>query len=93
MANTSSNSNKKRLQFSSNFTTDADSHYERVQNNTTGQVKTTGSSKPSTGNTSITVTSNPLTIDSTRAIQKEGQLPQKEEKHIKGLENYDSSDL
>jgi hypothetical protein len=56
-------SSNKRIFFSSKVDTDATEFYERVEDKSTGKVKTLSGPKAVNGTNSVTITSNPYTCE------------------------------
>ena len=84
---------EKRIQITSNFTSNADHLQERVHNIDTGKTKVVDNSKPHIRSSSITVTTNPYTVETDgspeHTVTKEGSATAVDIKKA----GYDTSQL
>ena len=61
---------KKRIQITSDFTSDAEQFYERVVHPDTGETKVVENCNPKTSSSSVTVTTNPYTFETDGSPEK-----------------------
>jgi hypothetical protein len=93
----SSQSNKKRIQISSSFTTDKEHFYEQIHDNTTNQTTTIKHDTPHQQTTTKTLTTNPYTVETNGLDQttKQGHSTtlDLEPSHSPATVGYDTSQL
>jgi hypothetical protein len=61
---------KKRIQVTSDFKADTEQFYERVHHHNSGETKVVENTKPHLGSSSITITTNPYTVETAGSTEE-----------------------
>jgi hypothetical protein len=83
---------EKRVQITSDFKTDTDVFYERVEEKNTGEIKIIQNSKPVVGSSSTRITTNPYTVETDGSSKAETKVGSASSVTI-NKSGYDTSQL